>query len=93
MLTFLARVANLRVLWVSSAWQEAGVTVAMTEMRAALPVMLLCSSLVSLESLKGMCTALPSDSLPITVPRVSRLLLMKLPSLAWPLLLLTFACK
>ena len=35
-----------------------------------------CKSLVSLESLKGMCAALPSDSLAMTVPRVRRLLLM-----------------
>ena len=83
--TFLARVANFRVLCVSSAWLEAGVMVATTDTRAPLPVMLLCSSRVSLESLKGMCTALPSDSLPMTVPSVSRLLLMKLPSRAWPL--------
>ena len=80
--TFLARVANFRVLCVSSAWLEAGVMVATTDTRAPLPVMLLCSSRVSLESRKGMCTALPSDSLPMTVPSVSRLLLMKLPSRA-----------
>ena len=35
-----------------------------------------CKSLVSLESLKGMCAALPSDSLAMTVPKVRRLLLM-----------------
>lgn len=39
---FLARVANLSVLWVSSAWLEAGVTVQMTEMRAPLPLKELC---------------------------------------------------
>ena len=47
---------------------------------------LTCRSLVSLLSLKGMCTALPSDSLAMTVPRVSRLLLMKDPSWRWLLL-------
>lgn len=41
---FLALVANLRVLWVSSAWLEAGVIVQMTAMRAPLPVKELCSS-------------------------------------------------
>ena len=41
---------------------------------------------MSLLSLKGMCTALPSDSLAMTVPRVSRLLLMKDPSWRWRLL-------
>ena len=41
---------------------------------------------MSLLSLKGMCTALPSESLAMTVPRVSRLLLMKDPSWRWLLL-------
>jgi hypothetical protein len=45
-----------------------------------------CSSLVSFESLKGMCCAPPSASLCMTVPSVSRLLLMKPPSTRCPLL-------
>ena len=75
-LTFLALVANLRVLWVSSAWQEAGVMVAITDTLAPDPVMLLCSKRVSLESRKGMWAACPSESLAITVPNVNKLLLM-----------------
>jgi hypothetical protein len=58
---------------------------------AHLPVSEPCSSRVSLESRKGMCTALPSLSLCMTVPRVSRLLLMKLPSMRW--LRFTSACR
>ena len=83
--TFLARVANLRVLWVSSAWLEAGVMVAITATLAPLPLRLLHSRRVSLESRKGTCAAWPSLSLEMTVPRVSRLRLMKAPSLLCPL--------
>ena len=50
--TFLARVANLRVLCVSSAWLEAGVTQATTAMRAPAPARDPCSTRVSLLSLR-----------------------------------------
>jgi hypothetical protein len=49
---FLARVANLRVLWVSSAWLEAGVTVQMTEMRAPFPVRELCTQPYAVSRMK-----------------------------------------
>ncbi len=51
--TFLARVANLRVLCVSSAWLEAGVTQATTAMRAPAPLSDPCSTRVSLLSLQA----------------------------------------
>ncbi len=41
--TFLALVANLRVLWVSSAWLEAGVMLHTTATRAPFPVKLACT--------------------------------------------------
>ncbi len=58
---------------------------------APAPLRLACSRRVSLLSLKGMCAALPSASLWMTVPSVSRLLLMKEPSTRWPLLRVTRA--
>lgn len=48
-----------------------------------------CKSLVSFESRKGIWAALPSDSLPMTLPRVSSDLLMKAPSRVCPLLSVT----
>lgn len=48
-----------------------------------------CRSLVSFESRKGIWAALPSDSLPMTLPRVSSDLLMKAPSRVCPLLSVT----
>ena len=78
---FLARVANLSVLCVSSACALPGVTVHTTAMRAPEPVSEDASTRVSLESRKGTCAALPSASLAITPPSASSERLMKLPSL------------
>ena len=64
-----------------------------TPMRAPEPVSEACSRRVSLESRKGTCAALPSASLWMTVPSVSRLLLMKLPSARWPLLVVAWRGK
>mmetsp|Transcript_2058 Transcript_2058/g.6663 ORF Transcript_2058/g.6663 Transcript_2058/m.6663 type:complete len:208 (-) Transcript_2058:523-1146(-) len=83
MVIVFALLANFRVLCVSSACVDAGVMVHTTAMRAPLPESEFDSIRVSFESRNGICWAPPSDSLWITVPSVSKLLLMNDPSTRW----------